>query len=102
MFYIYMIRCDDGSLYTGITTDVKRRFEEHREKQQKGAKYTRFHNVIKIEAVWQVTTRREASKVEYRLKKLSKTKKEELVKTPLDICNFIEVDFAIEGILPKF
>ena len=102
MFYIYMIRCDDGSLYTGITTDVKRRFEEHREKQQKGAKYTRFHNVIKIEAVWQVNTRREASKVEYRLKKLSKTKKEELVKTPLDICNFIEVDFAIEGILPKF
>lgn len=98
MFYIYMIRCDDSSLYTGITTDVKRRFEEHREKQQKGAKYTRFHNAVKIEAVWMVKTRQEASKVEYRLKKLSKTKKEELVKTPLNICNFIEVDFEIKSI----
>lgn len=101
MFYIYMIRCEDESLYTGITTDVKRRFEEHKEKQQKGAKYTKFHNVIRIEAVWQVTSRKEASKVEYRLKKLTKTKKEELVKTPLNICDFIDVDFEIKSISPK-
>ena len=39
MWYLYILRCGDGSLYTGITTDVPRRLEAHR--QGKGAKYTR-------------------------------------------------------------
>ena len=102
MFYIYIIRCDDNSLYTGITTDVKRRFSEHKEKSLKGAKYTHFHNVSKIEAVWKVKTRQEASKVEYSIKKLTKSKKEELVKTPLSICNFVEIDFEIESVSVEF
>ncbi|MBQ3573901.1 MAG: GIY-YIG nuclease family protein, partial [Clostridia bacterium] len=38
MYYVYMMRCSDNSLYTGITTDLERRFEEH--KSKKGAKYT--------------------------------------------------------------
>lgn len=40
-WWVYMLRCADGSLYTGVTTDVARRFAEHR--SGKGAKYTRSH-----------------------------------------------------------
>ena len=79
MYYIYMIRCEDNSLYTGITTDIERRFLEHSEKDVKCAKYTKRHTVLKIEAVWQTETRSDASKLEYNLKKLTKPKKEELI-----------------------
>ena len=50
MYYVYMLRCEDGSLYTGITTDLARRFEEHR--NGKGAKYTRSRGAVRIEAAW--------------------------------------------------
>ena len=40
MYYVYMLRCKDNSIYTGITTDINRRMEEHFSKGQKCAKYT--------------------------------------------------------------
>ena len=79
MYYTYMIRCKGNTLYTGITTDIERRFSEHSEKDVKGAKYTKSHDVLKVEAVWESKTRSDASKLEYNLKKLSKQKKEELI-----------------------
>ena len=42
-YYVYLLRCTDGSLYAGITTDVKRRFLEHLAGGNKGAKYTKTH-----------------------------------------------------------
>ena len=79
MYYIYMIRCEGNFLYTGITTDIERRFNEHSEKDVKGAKYTKSHTVETIEAVWRTNTRSDASKLEYNLKKLPKSKKEAII-----------------------
>lgn len=79
MYYTYMIRCKGDTLYTGITTDVNRRFSEHSDKDEKGAKYTKSHEVLKIEAVWQSDNRSQASKLEFALKKLTKQQKEMLI-----------------------
>ena len=84
MYYVYMMRCSDNSLYSGITTDLYRRFEEHTNKENpKGAKYTHAKEVISIAAAWQTEEgRSEASKLEARLKKLPKAKKEILCEFP--------------------
>ncbi|MBQ8165043.1 MAG: GIY-YIG nuclease family protein [Clostridia bacterium] len=89
MYYIYMLRCEDNSLYTGITTDIKRRFEEHTAKSDKCAKYTLTHTVLKIERVWQTETRKDASKLEYRLKRLKKEQKEALASGSSEIDEFL-------------
>ena len=79
MYYTYMIRCKGNTLYTGITTDIERRFSEHSEKDEKGAKYTKSHDVVKVEAVWESENRSQASKLEFALKKLTKQQKEDLI-----------------------
>ncbi len=80
MYYTYMLRCADHSIYTGITTDIKRRLSEHIAKGNKCAKYTWSHSAIKIEAAWESHTRSSASKLEYYIKTLTKAQKEELIK----------------------
>ena len=74
-----MLRCGDGSLYTGIATDVDRRFSEHDSQGPKCAKYLRGR--LPLEVVYQkdIGTRSEASKEELRLKKLSRTEKLKLL-----------------------
>lgn len=79
MYYTYMIRCTDDSLYTGITTDLDRRLKEHISKSNKSAKYTRSHEALKFEAVWESESRALASKLEYHIKKLNKQQKEQLI-----------------------
>lgn len=81
MFYTYILRCKDSSLYTGITTDVERRFKEHFNKTNRCAKYTRSHAVERIEAVWQSENRVLASKLEFHIKRLTKEQKENLILT---------------------
>ncbi|MBQ9674069.1 MAG: GIY-YIG nuclease family protein [Ruminococcus sp.] len=78
MYYTYMLLCNDNSIYTGITTDLSRRFYEHLN-SQKGAKYTRTHTPLKILAAWKSSNRSTASKLEYRIKKLTKTAKEQII-----------------------
>ena len=80
MYYTYMLRCKDGSIYTGIAADLERRMEEHFSKDKKCAKYTKSHQAKKIEAVWQTENKSLASKLEYHIKKLCKNKKEQLLK----------------------
>lgn len=80
MYYTYMLRCENNSIYTGITTDVKRRMEEHFSKDTKCAKYTKSHKPIKLECVWESENKVLASKLEYRIKTLNKIQKEELIK----------------------
>ena len=79
MYYVYMLRCEDNSIYTGITTNVERRMEEHFKKTGKGAKYTKSHTAKKLEITWEVETRKQASKIEYYIKTLTKKQKEELI-----------------------
>ena len=75
-----MIRCKDQSIYTGITTDIKRRWQEHLKKEEKCAKYTKRHSVLKIETAWETENRILASKLEFHIKKLTKKQKEKLIK----------------------
>lgn len=81
-YYIYMIRCEDNSLYTGITTDLERRMKEHLEQGKKSAKYTASHHVKKLEIAWETSNKIKASKLEYHIKTLKKIEKEELIKHP--------------------
>lgn len=74
-----MIRCTDMSIYTGITTDPKRRFQEHLTDHKKAAKYTRRHPVLEFVAKWSCENRQQASQLEYRLKKLTKKQKEHII-----------------------
>ena len=77
MYFVYMLRCGDGSVYTGITTDLLRRFKEPR--NGKGARYTKSRKVIRIEAAWECDERSDALKLEAQIKKLPKYKKEQLI-----------------------
>jgi len=78
MYSVYMLRCADGSLYTGIATDVSRRLQEH-QSSPRGAKYLRGRGPLTLAFQQAVGDRGDASKVEYLLKNLAKTDKEELV-----------------------
>lgn len=80
MYYIYMLRCEDNSIYTGITTDINRRMHEHFSKDKKCAKYTLKHRPKKLESVWSTENKSLASKLEYHIKKLTKENKETLLK----------------------
>lgn len=91
-YYVYVLRCVDDSLYTGITTDVKRRFAEHLSDGLKGAKYTKAHTPKEIAAVWQVENRSVASKLEWRLKHLTKAQKEFLCKEPERLSEFVRTE----------
>lgn len=75
-----MLRCEDGTIYTGITTDIKRRMNEHFSRGKKCAKYTFFHIPKQLEAAWETNNRVNASKLEFYIKKLRKNEKETLIK----------------------
>lgn len=81
MYYTYMLRCDDDSIYTGITTDLDRRMYEHFNKTGKCAKYTLNHNARMLECAWKSENRERASKLEFHIKKLCKKDKEFLIDT---------------------
>lgn len=82
MYYVYILRCEDNSLYTGITTDLERRFREHRERTTTHSKYTASHTPIAPQRVWQAADRSAASRLEYYIKTLTKSKKEALIQDP--------------------
>lgn len=73
MWFLYILKCKDGSLYTGIAKDPEKRFLEH--KSGKGATYTRIHKPIKIVYIEKQKTRSLATKRECEIKKWPKTKK---------------------------
>ena len=79
-WYLYLIRCHDGSLYTGITTNVARRFAEHQENNGAGAKYLRGRGPLMLVFQKKLGSRSLALGVESRVKKLSKARKEELIR----------------------
>ena len=82
-WFLYIVRGSDRTLYTGITTDVARRFSEHaslgRDGKSKGAKALRGKRPLVLEYSCEVGNRSEASKIEYQVKNLSKRQKEALV-----------------------
>lgn len=74
---VYMIRCEDNSLYTGCTNDLMRRWNEHID--GKGAKYTKSHKPLKLEYTEKHPDRSSAQKREYEIKQLNKKQKESLI-----------------------
>lgn len=79
---VYMLRCSDNSLYTGVTTNIERRVKEHNGEGAKGrgAKYTKAHGPVKLAYQEAVYSRSEAQIREAQLRKLTKIEKEVLVK----------------------
>lgn len=88
-WYLYIVRCFGGSLYTGITIDVARRFEEHCGKGTNGAKYLKSRRPLKLVFQTKIGDRALAMKVEIKVKKLQKLKKEMFVKGDIDIKAFM-------------
>ncbi len=85
---IYIVRNRLGSLYTGITTDVERRFNQHQ--NGTGAKALRGKGPLSLEFYCQVGDRQQASQLEYRLKQLKKIQKEKLIiDQPSDIAQYL-------------
>lgn len=76
--FCYILRCKDGSLYTGYTTDLDRRVDEHNT-SNKGAKYTKSRRPCRLVYFEEFDNKSDAMKREAAIKKLSKKKKEELV-----------------------
>ena len=79
MYYTYILRCCDRSLYTGIAKDIGKRMSEHFSRSGQCAKYTRSRRAVKLEAVWESADRSAASRLEYRIKQLKKTVKQRLI-----------------------
>ena len=75
---VYILRCADHSLYTGITTDIERRVDEHNT-STKGAKYTRGRRPVVLVYQEEFSSRSQATKREIEIKKLSPSQKEQLI-----------------------
>lgn len=78
-WYVYMVRCSDESLYTGITTDIGRRMKEHNGEGARGARYTRPRRPVSLVYQESFQSRSDAARREYALKGLGRKEKEALV-----------------------
>ncbi len=80
-----MLRCTDNSIYTGITNHIEKRYTRHISKTPSAAKYTKSRNVSGIEAIWETSDKSHALKLECRIKRLTKLKKEQLIINPQNL-----------------
>jgi len=78
-WFVYVVRCKDGTLYTGIATDVERRLAEHAGSAGRGAKYLRGRQPLELLLARAMGSREIALRVEHRIKKLPRSRKDELV-----------------------
>ncbi len=78
VFSLYIVRCSDDTLYTGIASDVRKRISEH-ESSPRGSKYLRGKGPLRLEFAEQVGDRAVASTLEYRVKRLTRARKEALI-----------------------
>ena len=78
-WFVYILECCDGSYYTGITTDTERRLKEHNQSKQ-GARYTRARRPVKLVYQQCCENRSDASKSEYRIRRLARLEKQQLIR----------------------
>ncbi len=80
-WFVYLLRCADNTLYTGITTDLNRRLNEHNgeNSRTKGARYTRSRRPVVLVYSETLSNRASASQREYTIKQLSRAAKEKLI-----------------------
>ena len=75
---VYLVECSDGTIYTGITNNLKRRIDQHNTKPT-GAKYTSTRRPVVLKKWFVMDSRSEAQKEEYRIKQLSRAEKLKLI-----------------------
>jgi putative endonuclease len=90
-WFLYLIRTRDGTLYTGITTDVARRLSEHGGTDGRGAKYLRAKGPLQVAYQIEIGSRELALKVERRIKGLPKPKKESIVNSDPTAGNLLQI-----------
>ena len=90
-WFVYMLRCMDGSLYTGVTTDLERRIKEHNGEGAKGrgAKYTKARRPVTLVYCEKANNRSSSQVREGELRKLSKTQKEKLLRIKISVIKLI-------------
>jgi putative endonuclease len=94
-YFIYMLECCNKSYYTGYTTDLERRYQEHLDGSYK-CKYTRSFPPIRVAAAWRILGElSEAMKIEYFIKRLTKDEKQSLVEDPKRIKEIYDTADAI-------
>jgi putative endonuclease len=88
IWHLYILRCERDTFYTGITTDVERRFKEHLAGEEKAAKYTRMAKPLEMAYSLPIGSKDIAARIEYHIKRLSRKEKESLV---ADAPNLVEL-----------
>ncbi len=79
--FVYILRCNDGTYYTGYATDLEKRLKEHNGDVGEGAKYTRSRRPVRMLYSETFDSRAEAQSREYAIKQLNRTQKEALLNT---------------------
>lgn len=85
--YTYIIRCQDNTLYTGITKNMPKRMEEHYCRKKQGAKYTKSRQAVEVMMVWKSNSWSAAATLEHYIKSLSRPKKLALINSPASLNN---------------
>lgn len=95
MYYTYIIRCKDNSLYTGYTTDINRRMREHT--TGINSKYTKSRGFLKLEVYFVCQSKSDAMKLEYKIKKKSRYQKLNIIESPEEFIQILkqEEDFIV-------
>ncbi|MBQ1264062.1 MAG: GIY-YIG nuclease family protein [Oscillospiraceae bacterium] len=103
MYYVYMVRCSDGSHYTGLARYLCKRMREHTERSAACAKYTRTHHVVSLDGLWQTETRSDAARLEALLKTLTKPQKLALLHEPQNLAAYFfdKLDASVYEALPN-
>ena len=78
-WFVYILRCADNSLYTGVTTDIEKRLKQHNGLEKNGAKYTRGRQPVTLVYQENSHSRAEACKREHDIKSLKKREKEHII-----------------------
>jgi len=89
MYYLYILRCRDNSLYCGQTNNLERRINEHNFNKNKSAKYLRGKKPVKLVYSEKYSTLQEAMKREVQIKKLTKAKKEAMIESKNNLLKII-------------
>lgn len=91
-YWVYLARCGNNTIYTGATTDLKRRVQEHNSGPtgRLGAKYTAAHRPVSLAQAWEVDSWSNALRLEYAIKQCVRSEKDRLIKQPEQIHRLAE------------
>lgn len=91
-YWVYLALCGDNTIYTGATTDLKRRVREHNRHGSRGhgAKYTASHLPVSLAQAWEVGSWSDALRLEYAIKRCDRAEKVRLIKEPWEIHQIAE------------